>query len=220
LNNEARGDAPSFRRLLDDIAEYIGTLAAGGRPVFLIAISWGGKLGLALQRRHPGLIDGLALLCPGIISRIRPSFRERCRIAATRLFAPRALFPIPLNEPALFTASPKWQQFILDDPLSLRMATARLLVESARLDAYQRWARRAVTLPLLLLLAEHDRIIDTVRTREFIERLPSPEKRIIEYHGASHTLEFEPDPGVFVTDLCHWLDERCAVALANRKHDR
>ena len=40
-----------------------------------------------------------------------------------RLFAPRTLFPIPLSDPELFTASLHQQEFIRTDPLSLREAT-------------------------------------------------------------------------------------------------
>src|SRR5262249_12480496 len=120
-------------------------------PVFLLAISWGGKLATALQRRHPGLIDGLALMCPGFFPRVRPSFGQRLRILGARLVRPRKLFPIPLNDPELFTASPRWQRFIQDDRLGLRQATARLLIESVRLDWYLRFVPRHVRVPVLLL---------------------------------------------------------------------
>src|SRR5262249_34494128 len=111
LNPQQRGDAPSFRRLLDDLAEVLPPLR-GSRPVFLAGISWGGKLAAALQRRHPGLVDGLALLCPGFCPRVGPSFLQRLAILWSRLTAPTRLFPIPLNDPELFTASPAWQRFI------------------------------------------------------------------------------------------------------------
>jgi alpha-beta hydrolase superfamily lysophospholipase len=216
LNDEARGDAPGFRRLLDDIAEFLrhlrGAREADARPtalpVFMVAISWGGKLGAALQRRHPGLTDGLALLCPGFCPRVRPSRRERLGILWSRLVAPGRLFPVPLSDPELFTATPHWQRFIRDDPRALRRATARFFIESVRLDGYLLWARRHVRLPVLLLLAEHDRIIDNVRTRAYVGRFPSPDVEVHEYPGAHHTLEFEPDPGRFVTDLLRWLDRQ------------
>jgi alpha-beta hydrolase superfamily lysophospholipase len=209
LNQEKRGDAPSFRRLLDDLAEFIQ--ADGGErlsvPTFLIAISWGGKLAVALQRRHPGLVDGLALLCPGLFPKVRATFGEKLRIALVRLWSPERLFPIPLNDPGLFTSNPRWQKFVQEDPLSLREATARLLVENARLDGCLQWIPPRIPIPILVLLAEQDRIIDNIRTRRFIERLASPEKKIIEYPGAHHTLEFEPDPEVFLSDLMRWLDD-------------
>src|SRR5262249_10667606 len=150
---------------------------------FLVAISWGGKLAVALQRRHPGLVDGLALVCPGFFPRVRPPFRQRLAIAWARLTAPRRLFAVPLDDPELFTATPKWQQFLRTDALSLHQATARFLVESVRLDGYLRVCARAVRVPVLLLLAERDRIIDNLSTRRFVERLASTDKEVIEHPG-------------------------------------
>jgi alpha-beta hydrolase superfamily lysophospholipase len=211
LNEQDRGDTPGFRRLLHDLAEFLGPLRqpdgnTPALPVFLVAISWGGKLGAALQRRHPGLVDGLALLCPGFKPRVKPPFLQRLHILFSRLIRPRKLFPIPLNDPELFTASPRWQQFIQDDALGLRRVTARFLIESVRLDGYLRFVPRYVQLPVLLLLAEHDRIINNAKTRRFVERFASADKEVIEYLGAHHTLEFEPDPDRFIDDLIHWLE--------------
>jgi alpha-beta hydrolase superfamily lysophospholipase len=209
-NTEARGDTPSFRRLLDDIAEFLRPLRQQqpALPIFLAGISWGGKPVVALQRRHPGLADGLALLCPGFRPRVAPSRKERLAILWSRLTAPRRLFPVPLSDPQLFTATPRWQEFIRDDPLSIRQATARFFVESVRLDLYLRFAVSRVRLPVLLLLAEHDRIIDNARTRAFVERFPVDDKEVREYAGAHHTLEFEADPEPFIADLLRWLVTR------------
>jgi alpha-beta hydrolase superfamily lysophospholipase len=218
LNQEDRGDAPSFRRLLDDIAEYL-TAHGESRPTHLLAISWGGKLALALQRRHPGLVDGLALLCPGIASQVRPSLRERFSIAWSYFGSPGRLFPVPLNDPELFTASPEWQQFLRDDPLSVREATARLLAHSVRLDGYLRFVRRYVTVPVLLLLAGQDRIVDNAGTRRFIESLASPDKTIVEYPEAHHTLEYEPRPHRYLDDLIGWLEQQSANAKPQGARD-
>jgi alpha-beta hydrolase superfamily lysophospholipase len=213
-NQEQRGDAPSFRRLLDDLGEFLQSLRAsqaavhGGPPskVFLVAISWGGKLAAALQRRHPGLIDGLALLCPGFCPKVGPSLRKRLSILWARLVAPKRLFAIPLNDPEQFTATPRWQEFIRKDALGLREATARFLVESVRLDGYLGFVPGHVNVPVLLLLAEKDRIIDNERTRRFVERFVATDKQTIEYPGAHHTLEFEPKPEHYLRDLISWLE--------------
>jgi alpha-beta hydrolase superfamily lysophospholipase len=224
LNQEARGDAPSFRRLLDDLAAFIQCekkrpsdtivsslpFAPSAKiPTFLLAISWGGKLAVALERWCPGLVDGLILLCPGFFPKVRPS--HRLGIALARLWSPRKLFPIPLNNPELFTANPRWQKFIQEDPQSLRQATARLLVESVRLDGYLPWAAPGVRIPVLALLAEQDRIIDNQRTRRFIESFASRDKKIIEYPGAHHTLEFEPNPEIYLGDVLRWLQEHAEI---------
>ena len=206
VNEPARGDAPGFRRLLDDLAEFLRDRRArnGGRRVILLAVSWGGKLAAALPRRHPGLFDALALLCPGFRPKVAPPLRRRLAILWARLLTPSRTFPIPLDDPELFTATPRWLEFLRRDPLALHRATARFLVASVRLDAYLRRAPRHVTAPTLLLLAGRDRIIDNARTRAFVERFAGP-KEIIEYPEAHHTLEFEPDPERFLGDLLGWL---------------
>ena len=222
LNPQDRGDAPGgFRRLLDDIGEFLTALprtvprghTVGRLPVFLAGISWGGKLAVALERRHPGLIDGLILMCPGLFAKVRPPLFQRLRIFFLRWITPRKRFPIPLNDPELFTGSPRWQQFLRDDPLRLHDATARFLVESVRLDGYLRFVPKYVHVPVLLLLAEHDRVIRNEKTRAFVDRFATPDKKTIEYPGAHHTLEFEPDPDVFLNDMKDWLDAHAQLPM-------
>jgi alpha-beta hydrolase superfamily lysophospholipase len=201
LNEEARGDAPGFRRLLDDIAEFLRT----GEPAFLMAISWGGKLGVGLEHRYPGITSGLILLTPGICPRIRPPARVRMGILFSRLLSPRRLFPIPLDDPALFTGNRSRQAYIRDDPLSLRTATARFLLSSVHLDIVLRRAPKHVRVPVLLMLAGRDRIIDNARTRAYVDRFATTDRQVIEYPDAHHTLEFEPEPASVFADLHGWL---------------
>jgi alpha-beta hydrolase superfamily lysophospholipase len=208
LNTAHRGDSPGFRRLLDDIAEFIRALPSDGLKRFLIAISWGGKLGVGLQYRHPDLVDGLALLCPGFFPQISAPFWQRLAIGRARVRCPSKFFPIPLNDPKLFTASPKWQEYIAADRFALREGTARLLFSSLALDIYLKRAWKRVRAPVLLMLAEADRIIHNAKTRAYVEKFPSTDKTVIEYPGAHHTLEFEPEWHPYFGDLVQWLDSR------------
>ncbi|MFN4259023.1 MAG: alpha/beta fold hydrolase [Gemmataceae bacterium] len=214
LNDQDRGDAPSFRRLMADVAEFLTWLRQrSSRPIFLVGISWGGKLVTALQRRYPGLTNGLVLMSPGFFSIYQPSLFHRIKtLFITRLVAPRRLYDIPLTEPELFTASPHWRRFIAEDPLMLRQGTTRLAVENGRLDGYLRLFRVVLDIPVLLMLAEHDRIIDNAATRRFIESVTRGPLAIIEYPGAHHTLEFEPNPDLFINDLIAWLERHLILA--------
>lgn len=203
-NQQARGDTPHYHRLIDDVADYLRPLRERvARPMVLLAISWGGKLAIALVQRHPGLVDALALLCPGICPRIQPTLGQRLRILGAGLTRPGRLFPIPLDNPELFTSQPRWLDFLRNDPLTLHQATARFLLHSFRLDFAVRRAARHVALPTLLLLAGRDRIIDNGRTRRFVKRFAVP-CRMIEYPEAQHTLEFEPEQ-VHLSDILQWL---------------
>jgi alpha-beta hydrolase superfamily lysophospholipase len=218
LNEQARGDAASFSRLLDDLAEFVrspavaapaGTAANRGGRVFLVAVSWGGKLAVALQCWQDGLADGLVLLCPGLFPQVALAPWTQLGILGSRLTSPGRLFPIPLDDPELFTASPRWRDFIRADPLALHHATARFFVESFRLDRYLRKAPGHVKVPVLLLLAGRDRIIRNDKTQRFFQKFATADKNVITYGEAHHTLEFEPDPDRFIAEMVRWLDRRC-----------
>lgn len=218
-NWDQRGDCPSYRRLLADVAEFIASIRQGmyaatipgqgpgaGLPVVLLAGSWGAKLALACLRAYPGCADALILWSPGFFPRVQLSWRDTIQVLLARLLHPRRLFPIPLNDPHLFTGNPEKIRFIEEDELSLRQATARFLVESRRLDRFIRGAPAYVTCPVLLLLAGRDRIVDNDETKRFFNLFASKDKTLQEYPEAHHTLEFEPDPEFFVADLLQWLD--------------
>lgn len=217
-NARERGDTPSAQRLLDDIGEYLRALRDDGLglPVALAGISWGGKLAVLTAADSPELVDALALICPGLHPRVGVSRHERLRIAWAFFTNRRKRFPIPLSDPALFTASPDGQAFIAADPLGVRDATAALLAASTFIDRRVSRAAARVRQPALLMLAGHDRIVNNERTRSYFQSLPSPEKHVIEYPEGHHTLEFDPDPTRYVLDLAIWLDAHCTANIGAR----
>jgi alpha-beta hydrolase superfamily lysophospholipase len=211
LNTAHRGDAPNFRRLIDDVAEFTQHLrsAHARLPVFLFGISWGGKLAAALPYRKPNLLDGIALLCPGLAPKVSVPFPQRARIALSRALRPWRMFRIPLNEPELFTASRQWRDYIANDPHGLREATSRFLFNSFRLDLYLRRAVTGVNVPAFLALAEHDRIIDNAHTSAIVSRFRGTTE-IKTYAGAHHTLEFESPDHPWFADVVSWLERQIA----------
>ena len=212
LNAQKRGHVDSLQVLLDDLALFLSRLRIQEprRPVILVGISWGGKLATAMIKEHPQFCDALALLCPGFFPTVDPSWIQKVRIALARFYYRYRHFPIPLNDPALFTASPQWLEFLRTDPLSLHRATAAMLVTSKQMDWFVRNAPEKIVMPVMLMLAGKDRIIDNDRSRSYFERFASQSKRLIEYPAAHHTLEFEPDPEPFINDLTGWINDVCS----------
>jgi alpha-beta hydrolase superfamily lysophospholipase len=208
-NDEARGDCKGFRQLRDDLVGFLGFVRRElpGRPVALVAISWGGKLAMTALAARPELVNAVAFLCPGWFSKIDLSLRQKLNIAAAYFMRSRRPIDIPLSDPALFTATPRWQEFLRNDPLSLRQGTARLLVTSRLLDRVIARLPERVACPALLMLAGRDRIIDNERSRQYLSRCAGP-TTILEYPDAHHTLEFEPDPTPIFGDLLDWLGQK------------
>jgi alpha-beta hydrolase superfamily lysophospholipase len=181
-----------------------------GSPVVVAGISWGGKLVVIVAARKPKLVDAIALICPGLHPRVGVTRCERLQIAWAFLTDRRKMFPIPLSDPALFTANPEGQAFIAADPLSLHEGTAGLLAASFFIDRLVRGAPAHVRQPALLMLAGQDRIVDNAETLGYFQRLASTDREVIEYPEGHHTLEFEPDPSRYALDLVAWLDRHFA----------
>ncbi len=215
VNRRERGHAPSARRLIDDLAELLTMLRARepSAPLALAGISWGGKLAVIAAGWYPDRVDTLALICPGLHPRVGVRLSERLQIAGALLTgrSGKVTFPIPLNDPALFTASPAGQKFIASDPLGLRVGTAGLLAASFFIDGWVARVPRKVQQPCLLMLAGQDRIVHNDRTRTYFDRLASRHKETIVYPEGHHTLEFEPDPALYTRDLADWLGRTLAV---------
>jgi alpha-beta hydrolase superfamily lysophospholipase len=212
LNALEPGDVDCWTTWLDDVASYLRMLRErnsvnGGRlPHVLCGISWGGKLAAAVARRNPGLVDGLAVVCPGLFSRFSPGPIRR---ALLRVPMPQRMLRrrrrIPLRRPALFTDSPSWRKFIADDPLTLRSITVRFAREDRRLTVFAQQSAPFLYMPLVMVLAGRDRIVNNRRTRRYFGRASSMRKLLIEYPHAAHTLEFEPDPTAYFRDLAAWI---------------
>lgn len=209
LNARQRGHAPHEDRLIHDVVQALGQARHAlplGTPIILGGVSWGGKLALAVALRRPKLIDGLALLYPGLTPRIQPTRLQRLLLEwGCAAGLPPASILIPLNEPELFTDEPNWQDFIRQDALALRRVSTHFLQANLKLSADIAREARPLGKPLLLLLAGRDRIIDTPRTRLLFERLRDEHAQLVEYPDACHTLEFEPDPEPFIENLRDWL---------------
>jgi alpha-beta hydrolase superfamily lysophospholipase len=191
------------------VAEYLAALKARqpSSPIALAGISWGGKLAVITAGRRPDLVDALALICPGLHPRVGVSRAERWQIALAYFTHRRKTFPIPLSDPALFTASPSGQEFIANDPLGLRAATAGLLAASTLIDRVVKRIPPKIHQPTLLMLAGRDKIVDNDRTLDYFNRLASTRRQVITYPDGHHTLEFDPDPSRYALDLIRWLGD-------------
>lgn len=212
-NFSRRGDVAHGDRLINDVVQVLSNVrrhrdrVAPTAPVVLLAVSWGGKLAAITAARRPELVDALALLYPGLCSRVQPTAWQRARLnLARRLDIRHKRVEVPLNDPALFTAEPRWQEFIRNDPLALREVTSGFLLAHQDLTRESLAAAPQIHCPTLLLLAGRDQIIDNDATKIWAARLGTGKVTLQEYSDAQHTLEFEPQPDRFVADLRSWLD--------------
>ncbi len=211
MNEPARGHVVDYGRLVDDVAEFLAAIRDRGRelppaPLILLGVSWGGKLATVTAGRRPDLIDGLALLYPGLRARVRTRWDQNLRLSlAERLGIREKRVRIPLDDARLFTSEPRWQEMIRNDPLALHDVTVSFLLANRELDGQLPSCPAAIRCPVLVMLAGRDEIIDNAATVRYIRQFATKEMSLIEYPHARHTLEFEPDRDKFIDDLIGWL---------------
>lgn len=208
-NARDRGHAESQEQLFADSAAARDELfrRCGRSEYHLVGVSWGGKLCVAAHVVEPKGVKSMTLVTPGLFPVVGVSKTEMTKIGFAMLYEREKLFDIPLNDPELFTSVPRWQQFFRTDELTLRQCSASFYLASRRMDRTIAKLPAAPPVPIHLLVAGDERIVDNDKTVAFIDGLRWPRTRITTYPTARHSLEFEPDPEAYFRDLTSFIVE-------------
>ena len=179
---------------------------------YVLGVSWGGKMAAAMHADDARGIAGLILVTPGLFPIIDVSPAEKFRIGWSMVANPARQYDIPLNDPELFTADPEWIEFLRRDELQLHQASAGFFLASRRMDKVARKLFAADAVPLHLMLATDERIIDNEKTRAFIRETNWPHRAITTYRASRHTLEFGPARDRYLDDLRRWAGDPIGYA--------
>jgi alpha-beta hydrolase superfamily lysophospholipase len=211
MNEPARGHAVHHERLVDDVAQFLAEIRGRSHhpslvPLILMGVSWGGKLATVTAARRPDLLDGLALLYPGLEARVRTRWDQNLRLSLAKWMGIlEKRVRVPLDDAALFTGERRWQDMIRHDPLALHDVTVSFLLANRELDRQLAACPAAIRCPVLMMLAGRDEIIDNAATTRCVRQFATKALSLVEYPAARHTLEFEPDRDKFIDDLIGWL---------------
>lgn len=158
-----RGDVPSAETLFHDYRDALDVVTTqfANLPVILWGQSLGGSIlvgFLASGVRHAAY-DGIVLCAPGLAQiHARLSRAQRAALAAERT---TELYAVGLADED-YTDDPHHLAFIKNDPLCVRHLTKRARAVFLEIEAsYLRRAGLLESTPCLLLLPEHDPIINT-----------------------------------------------------------
>jgi alpha-beta hydrolase superfamily lysophospholipase len=212
INRENRGYVSGhidhYRVLFEDIHDFIAPLHAHYRHVFLVGLSWGGKLATTYELEYPADVDGLVLITPGIKALVDVSLPVKLKIVLYAQLSPESPIASPIA-PEMFTTTPRYLDYIKGDPSRLTHATARFYWQSNRLDGYLDSNIEALDTPTLLFLAGQDRIIDNAGVIEALNRGNQNKLTIINYPEQTHSVQFD-DPDQLVQDMGQWLQQQLA----------
>lgn len=171
--------------------------------IFIIGLCLGGKIAVSFASSCQARIDGLILVSPSLKSRLKFSPMDILSI----LFRPNRMVKIPIED-KMFTSNEKYLKFIEKDPMRLHYIPAQHLLEIARMDRSVKDALVNIRLPVLVMLAGTDEVIDTDSIKKWYARLPSEDKVLKVYQDFHHILTFEENPGRVLEDIAGWIRAR------------
>lgn len=207
INRENRafvsGHVDSYQTLIADIRAFIEPLRKQYESVFVLGVSWGGKLALGYGLTHPNDIRGLVLITPGIRALVDVSLLTKLKILLYSQLQPSAPIAIPIQT-EMFTTTPQNLEFIKRDPLRLKYATAGFFFQSHRFDGYIDSKISDLRLPVQLFLAGGDTLIDNEGVRLVLEKGGQEKLEIVTYEDQTHSIQLDAAERM-VEDMVKWL---------------
>lgn len=206
VNRAERGIIPghieSWHDWLDDLDDFIRQLRPQYSQIYLVGLSWGGKLATAYSLAHPDKVSGLVLVTPGLVAAVDYNNFEKLSVAVCHLFCPRNQYPVPVT-PDMFSDKPVWVDFIEQDPLRNPLVTAEFLWQTHRMDKWIASHINQLERPTLLFLAGKDEIIDNDKVTALLFR-GQQATSLQHYPNQVHAIQLEM-PTRLASDITQWL---------------
>jgi acylglycerol lipase len=193
------------RYVLNDLKAFLDIVKEENpnSKIFLIGLCLGGKIAASFASSYPDYLDGLVLISPSFKTKLKFSLMSIFSI----LFKPNSLLKIPIED-KMFTSNEKYLKHVKKDAMRLHYIPAHHLLEIAKMDRFVKDASRTMRIPVLLMLAGIDDIIDTKSVKKWYEKLPSEDKTIKVYKDFHHILTFEENAGVVLECVADWIWKR------------
>jgi len=197
-----------FDEYLDDVQWGLDELRRHtDRAPVLLGHSQGGLIAALFAIERAPTLAGLVLSSPALRFALRvPAWK---RALAHLLSAAWPTFALPSKVDARdLTHDEALREALREDPLVVRVGTARWYTESLRAQRRALDGAARVVTPTLLQVAGSDRIVDASVTRAFCGRLGAKDVSWVEYPALCHEVyqEAAAGRGEALADLCRWLD--------------
>lgn len=199
-----------FRQYLDDLDAFVNAMMArsddSSRKVYLVGHSFGGLLVASYVLEQPEGIDGIVLSSPGFGFKVKVSAAKAALAKVMSTVYPTLELPtgIPVED---LSTDPSVGKAYEADPLVNKVATARWYTEAlAQQQVILRHADR-IQLPVLLLQAGEDRLVDGYVSQNFLAAVGSADKELKWYDGMYHEIFNEVRRDEVLDDMQTWLTQ-------------
>ena len=207
--NTLKGHIDSFDIYFKDILSLNDIIVRenGEKKIFLLSESMGAIISLLLVIREPGLFNGLVCISPAFMSRLKFSVTDYIKIFSSLLYNPKRQFNVPFNA-AMCTHDAEYQKVLEKDPREYRVASSKLLVETAVGGIRVNLLKNRIKIPLLFLLAGKDELVNPKTSRKVFNAMKLEDKTLVEYPEMRHALSIELEREKVFGDILNWLRKR------------
>ena len=220
LDQRGHGHSPGPRGHITRFAQFLADVAALRRraaaevpaPQVLLGHSFGGLVVLRYLETAPQGLAAAVVTSPFLaLAMHAPAWK----VAAARVLADLApgLGMSTGLDTALLSTDAGVGEAARADPLYHGRMTPRAWREILAAQAAAVAEKDRIATPLLMLLADDDRILSSAASRAFAAALPTPADLIV-YEGMYHEILNERERGRVLADLGAWLDRALAAAPA------
>jgi alpha-beta hydrolase superfamily lysophospholipase len=179
-------------------------------PLFLYSHSMGGLITFSFLMNNPDLnISGVISQAPVTAS---PEF---VKIDSFRLMLVKFLgqeIPELLLNARINTSSVSKKAIVMKWMLSSRKVVPILGVRQAHIISYLMhhffYNAKSFTHPVLIHLANDDKVVNNNATKKFFEKIGSEDKQMFEYDGVYHELQYEDCAKEMFRNNINWLNAR------------
>lgn len=198
---------------LDDLVRVFDHLREehANKPIYLVGNSMGALLSLvSIEYIAP---DGLVLLSPGFDGcpqTFTPLYRVLTVLKA--LIRPETEVRLPYGA-ELCTRDEATRTWISSDPEGRFMVPGKMLLALLKLSNAVKNKARSVKMPVLMMTAGYDRIVNHAINVAFFEKLSAPSKRSKHFEEAWHDLMFDPVIDEVADEVVHWMSEHTLEKL-------
>jgi len=207
LSPAPRGDIDRFERFVEDVAAVVGLARERypDRPCFLMGFSMGGHVALRAAAHLDPHLAGVVALAPGLKLRRLP-LGALARLAVRMVLAPDR--PEVWSLPVPVCRHPEHEQRTAADEAWVRRYTPRFWLATWR--SIRRAFREAprVRLPVLILVPEHDYLVDARAAAAYFRRLGSPDREFRVVPRAYHNLVADPEMPDLARQVAEWIRAR------------
>lgn len=199
----ARSFVERFRDYIEDLHAFITGPVGGGQPL-LLGHSMGGLVAFRYGLAHPESVKAVVVTSPLFEIKVKPNPIDTLMAPIASRLLPKLLRPAAID-PAMLCRDPAIGAAYAADPLVGKRTTPRWYTEAVAAAAASLGEAPGFRLPILVLAAGEDALVNPEATERVFRAIGSPRKRLVRYPSYYHELLNEPERLAILEEIRGWL---------------